>query len=194
MGNIFIYIITGICLLAPYGYFGQDTVNGILFLLISMFSLLFVKRIKGNKVYLLAYILMVLVGVISLFNSSLTIETLQGLSLYFSGLMLYIAFTFYKEKEVDIIKISTYIIAISALYYVVIQGSILNGGVLKDRIDGNIGYANSYALIMLIGLYFNKIREENSIKEMLDIIFITGLLFTGSRNSLLYLGIFVIID
>lgn len=194
MKNILLYIITGFCIIAPYGYFGQDKVNGIIFSIITLFSLFFLKEIKGNKKYIGAYLFMVIAGVISLFTSGITIESLQGLSLYISGLLLYIVYTNSKDSEMDILKVATFVIALSALYYVVVEGSILSGGVIKDRIDGNIGYANTYALIMIVGLYFNRIREDDTLKDIINIVLIIGALFTGSRNTLLYLGIYILLD
>ena len=194
MRNIFLYIMTAIIFLAPYKYMNQDNVNGILILIVATFSVFALKKIKGNKTYLVSILVLGIVSVLSLFRTSLTIDSLQGVAIYISLIILYLIFSYYKDDEEKLLKILTYTIAVGAVFYIVLQGAISKGGILEGRIDGNIGYANSYALVMIIALYFNRIRERDSLKEILDIVFVLGLLFTGSRNSLLYLVIFLIID
>ena len=185
---------TAIIFLAPYKYMNQDNVNGILILIVATFSVFALKKIKGNKAYLISVLILGIVSVLSLFSTSLTIDSLQGVAIYISLIILYLIFSYYKDDEEKLLKILTYAISIGSILYIVLQGAISKGGILEGRIDGNIGYANSYALVMIIALYFNRIRERDSLKEILDIVFVLGLLFTGSRNSLLYLVIFLIID
>lgn len=194
MKNIFLYIMTAIIFLAPYKYMNQDNVNGILILIIAAFSVFTLKKIKGNKTYLISVSILGIVAIVSLIKTSLTIDSLQGVAIYISLIILYLIFSYFKDDEEKLLKILTYTIAIGSIFYIVLQGAISKGGILEGRIDGNIGYANSYALVMIIALYFNRIRERDSLKEILDIVFVLGLLFTGSRNSLLYLVIFLIID
>ena len=194
MKNIFLYIMTAIIFLAPYKYMNQDNVNGILILIIAAFSVFTLKKIKVNKTYLISVSILGIVAIVSLIKTSLTIDSLQGVAIYISLIILYLIFSYFKDDEEKLLKILTYTIAIGSIFYIVLQGAISKGGILEGRIDGNIGYANSYALVMIIALYFNRIRERDSLKEILDIVFVLGLLFTGSRNSLLYLAIFLIID
>lgn len=185
---------TAIIFLAPYKYMNQDNVNGILILIVAAFAVFALKKIKGNKTYLISLLILGIVSILSLFKTSLTIDSLQGVAIYISLIILYLVFSYFKDDEEKLLKILTYIIAMGSIFYIVLQGAISKGGILEGRIDGNIGYANSYALVMIIALYFNRIRERDSLKEILDIVFVLGLLFTGSRNSLLYLAIFLIID
>ena len=194
MNNIFLYIMTVIIFLAPYKYMNQDNINGILILLVAIYGLVTLKKFKGNKIYLISISILGIVSILSLFITGLTIDSLQGVSLYISLISLYLIFSYFKDGEEKLLKVSTYVIAIGSIFYIVLQGAISKGGILEGRIDGNIGYANSYALVMIIALYFNRIREKDSLKEILDIVFVLALLFTGSRNSLLYLAIFVVID
>ena len=188
------YILIGIILLAPYKTLGQDNVNGIILGIISVFLLIAIKEIKVNKIYLISLMVMCSCAIISLMNTSLTIDSLQGLSLYIGSIILYIILVNFKDQENTILKIVTYVISASGIFYIIYQGAILKGGILENRIDGNVGYANSYALLMIIAIYFNKIREKDSVKELFDIVFIISILFTGSRNTLLYLGIFLLVD
>lgn len=192
--NYTLYILIGIILLAPYKILGQDNVNGIILGIISVFLLIAIKEIKVNKIYLISLLVMCTCGIISLINTSLTIDSMQGLSLYIGCIILYIILVNFKNQENTILKIVTYVIAASGIFYIIYQGAILKGGILENRIDGNVGYANSYALLMIIAIYFNKIREKDSVKELFDIVFIISILFTGSRNTLLYLGIFLLVD
>lgn len=197
MNNIrkyILYILVAIILIAPYKILGQDNVNGIILGIISVFLVVTIKEIKVNKIYLISLILMCISGILSLINTSITIDSMQGLSLYIGSIVLYIILSNFKNEENNILKVATYVISASAVFYIIYQGAILKGGILENRIDGNIGYANSYALLMIIALYFNRIRERDSLKELLDIILIILILYTGSRSTLLYLGIFLVVD
>lgn len=192
MKKILFYILAAIIFLAPYKYLEQDNVNGMLFGIIAVFSICILKDLKLNKRYGICLIIMTVISILTLTITSLTVESLQGLSLYLSLFLLYLIFVQFKEEEEDVLKITTYVMAANCVFYMIIQGAYFNGGILEGRIDGNIGYANTYALMMLIALYFNNIREKDSIKGILDLLFIQGVLLTGSRNTLLYLGLFAL--
>ncbi len=192
--NICLYIIIGIIFLAPYKYLGQDNVNAMIMGIIAIFAVFSIKKIKVNKKYMISIVAMGLLSVLTLIKTSLNIDSLQGISLYISAIIIYILICNFKEEEENILKLVTYVIAIGAIFYIAYEGAILKGGVLERRIDGNVGYANSYALLMIIGIYFNKVREKDFLKEILDMVFIIGIFLTGSRSTLLYLGIFFIID
>ena len=194
MKKILFYILAAIIFLAPYKYLEQDNVNGMLFGIIVVIFIFILKDIKLNRRYGICLSIMAVISILSLAITSLTVESLQGLSLYLSFFLLYLIFVQFKEKEEDVLKITTYIMAVNCVFYMIIQGAYFNGGILEGRIDGNIGYANTYALMMLIALYFNNIREKDSVKGILDLLFIQGVLLTGSRNTLLYLGIFALAD
>lgn len=193
MKNILFYILTAIIFLAPYKYVEQDNMNGMLFGIIAAFFICVLQSLKLNKRYGILLVIMVITSILSLTLTSLTVESLQGLSLYLSTFLLYFIFVEFKAKE-ELLKIITYVMAVNSVVYIIIQGAFYNGGILEGRIDGNVGYANTYALIMLIALYFNNIREKDSLKGILDLLFIQSILFTGSRNTLLYLGIFALVD
>ena len=192
--NYTLYVLIAIILIAPYKTLTQDNVNSMMLGVITVFSFFVIKEIKINKIYMIALLFMCSCGIISLLNTSFTIDAMQGLSLYISIIVLYTILVNFKNDENSIIRLVTYTIAISSIFYIIYQGAILKGGILENRIDGNIGYANTYALIMIIALYFNKIRKRDSVKELFDIIFVISILFTGSRNTLIYLALFVIID
>ena len=194
MKNILFYILTAIIFLAPYKYVEQDNMNGMLFGIIAAFFICVLQSLKLNKRYGILLVIMVITSILSLTLTSLTVESLQGLSLYLSTFLLYFIFVEFKAKEEELLKIITYVMAVNSVVYIIIQGAFYNGGILEGRIDGNVGYANTYALIMLIALYFNNIREKDSLKGILDLLFIQSILFTGSRNTLLYLGIFALVD
>lgn len=190
----FLFILISVVLLAPYKSWGQDNVNGVMIGIISLFILFLVKEIKVNIKYSIALIILNAVALLSFVNTSFTIDSLQGMSLYMALFLFFIIFIRFKDEEQRINRLITYVISGSALFYIIYQGAILKGGILESRIDGNIGYANSYALVMLVGIYFNRIREKDSLKEVFDILLIIAIFFTGSRNTLLYLGIFFIVD
>ena len=190
----FLFILISVVLLAPYKSWGQDNVNGAMIGIISLFILFLVKEIKVNIKYSIALIILNAVALLSFVNTSFTIDSLQGMSLYMALFLFFIIFIRFKDEEQRINRLITYVISGSALFYIIYQGAILKGGILESRIDGNIGYANSYALVMLVGIYFNRIREKDSLKEVFDILLIIAIFFTGSRNTLLYLGIFFIVD
>lgn len=79
-------------------------------------------------------------------------------------------------------------VGILAIYYILVQGIYYN-----IRIYGNVGYANSYALLLLIGIYFNRIREEDKFVDILEMIFMLGIFFTGSRTTLVLLILYLFI-
>ena len=126
---------TAIIFLAPYKYMNQDNVNGILILIIAAFSVFTLKKIKGNKTYLISVSILGIVAIVSLIKTSLTIDSLQGVAIYISLIILYLIFSYFKDDEEKLLKILTYTIAIGSIFYIVLQGAISKGGILEGRID-----------------------------------------------------------
>ncbi|WP_242655235.1 O-antigen ligase family protein [Clostridium cellulovorans] len=146
-----------------------------------------------NKKYFFILLSISVFAIISLFFTNSLTQSMQGLAIYVGSVIFYIILEDGKEEKANIINWSTYALALSSLFYIFIQGAILKGGVLANRIDGNIGYANTYALLLLVGVYFNNIRENKFLSDIIEIILIIGVLFTGSRSTLFYLGIYVLL-
>lgn len=53
-------------------------------------------------------------------------------------------------------------------------------------------YSNSYALVLLIAIYLNSIRESDIFTDHIETILIIGLLFTQSRTTLILLIVYFI--
>lgn len=179
-------------MLIPYGILFQDYANTIICLAAAIYIAVFVKEIRGNKKYILLMTSLLIVGIVSLLFTNSLISSLEGLTVYINALLFYIIFADCKSCEDISISTIVYSTAASSLFYIILQGAVLKGGVLKGRIDGNIGYANSYALLLLIGIFLNELMEENKFKDLIQIILTIGIFYTGSRNTLLYLAIYII--
>lgn len=92
-----------------------------------------------------------------------------------------------KDRD-DILRKMLIVLGGLAVYFIVVQGIYFD-----VRIYGNIGYANSYALLLLIGIYLNNIREKDNLTDTLEMIFILGIFFTGSRTTFILLLFYIVI-
>lgn len=182
-----------ITILIPYKLLFQDYANSIILLIGSVYLLLFVKQLIVNRKYLVILLSITIFAIISLFFTNSLTQSMQGLAIYIGAVIFYIILEDGKKEKDNIINWATYALALSALFYIFIQGAILKGGVLANRIDGNIGYANTYALLLLVGVYFNNLREKKLLSDIIEIILIIGVLFTGSRSTLFYLGVYLML-
>lgn len=186
---------------------------GIVFILIVDKHLFFLKGNKMDKVYLLCLLLLSVFGIASIFQTNNVTKTLNGICIYLSAVVYYILFStlIYCEnnKECDvknrknkrklsnfentdleksIVKTLLYCSSTASLIFVVYQGVFL-----KLRIYGNLGYANSYALIILIMLILNELYISDKTYVVFQITYILAIIYTGSRNTLFYFGVFIII-
>lgn len=173
--------------LIPYTYLGEEasavflTLVGIIYLLIKKVNI----KIEDN--YLLLLALNIILGLSFIFFSKDYFTSLNSLFLLVLPLIFYIIFLNNIENKDHILKCLLYCIVISSLVFIIIQGSFYN-----KRIDGNLGYANTYALLLLIALFLNEIIETN-FYNLFQLIIFTGIIYTSSRNTLVYLAIFIVL-
>lgn len=171
----------------PYNIIGEElgtvimTVVGIIYLFKKSKN-----SLKINKVYLIVIMTLLFSGIVSFLFSINYINSLNGIMIYVNVIIFYFVFMLQKNEKRQLFKYATYIISIFAVIFIIYQGVIL-----KQRIYGNIGYANTYALILLCNLYFNEFYEDNKIYIPIQVVSILGILYTGSRNTLIWVLIFV---
>lgn len=174
----------------PYNSTGVNFGN-LIIIFISLLYLLFVKKIKVNKNICLLSAIFFLIGVLSIFISNNSINSISGLSTYLSPLVFYFIWQNILKDEIKernkIIAQIGYIITISASMYILLQCGIKN-----LRVYGNISYANTYALILLIGMYINNINKYSKYRNICEIVLLIGIFSTGSRTTLIYLAIYMI--
>ena len=212
-------ILTAFIILFPYTITNEEKAAP-LFLIVGIICILILDRrqsiLKNNnldKVYLIYLLFLIIFAITSIFQTNNVTKTLNGLCIYLCAFVYYILFSVLisgdKNKSYDvkirkniskgsitkeinlkeiILKTLLYCSAVSSLIFVIYQG-----GVLKLRIYGNLGYANSYALIILIMLILNELFKLHKTYVFFQITFILTLILTGSRNTLFYFGIFIII-
>lgn len=151
------------------------------------------KKLLVNKI--IFYILLILISIITFTNIFLIKnfnEGLSGLFLYINMLLYYICFTIFYKKNTSKEKVHLYIS--STITSLCILFFFTQRLFYSIRIYGNIGYANSYALLLLFAIYINRLRKNDIFSMPYEIILITGILFTGSRTTLILLFIYILIS
>lgn len=176
-------------LVFPYNITGFNFGNliimflGIIFLLVS-------KKIMGNICLILIMIFYALSGIISVLFIDASINSISGLSTYFAPIIFYLIWNNILNREDSegetILKYIVYILGISSLVFILIQCEIKN-----LRVYGNVSYANTYALILLIGIYLNTIVNDRKYKNIIEIIFFIGIFATGSRTTIACLIVYI---
>lgn len=139
-------------IIIPYGIFGFNLVNLIL-LILPLIYLRKSKVIYGDKMFMIIWGCYFISAIISLFISSNNIVSIVGISTYFSLGIFYITFNSIMKNDVQkqkILTIMVWLLAILTIGFIILQWIIFD-----VRISGNITYANSYALMLLIGIYIN---------------------------------------
>lgn len=186
--------------LMPYAVIGEGAGSIILGLIGSLYILLkarelsfFNEGLEENKLinilYIFTLIFLVICGILSMFFSNNLISSLNGLVIYINGLLYYFIFWNMRNKKDKILKYSVYTIVLSGIFFSIYQGIILN-----KRIDGNIGYANTYALLLLISLYINEITKNKYFYRSIQILLMLAIFFTGSRTTFILMIIYVILN
>ncbi|GFZ33976.1 hypothetical protein CSC2_45020 [Clostridium zeae] len=172
--------------LIPYTVIGFEVGNVLLPLVAIIYIALYVKKVALNRNIIIALVILFLLAVISLV-SNFNFLALGGISLYLSPIFYYVIYCSLKEnkRKDDIMKYTVYIMAAVSLVSVIYETMYL-----KLRVFGLFGYANTFALSLLILIHINNIRKEDFYKTTIDIIFITAIFFTGSRNTFLCLVIY----
>ena len=185
MFEIFISILPFII---PTSIIGDNLSYLITSLLGIIFIVINIKKLKENRYFYLLIGSWVLIFITQLFISPY-IESISGSFLYLNMPIYYLIYSYLFRKEGKDIIFKNILISISIICTI----SIIYQGIYRGvRIFGNIGYANSYSLLLLIGLYLNKIREKDTLTDLFDLIFLVGILYTGSRTTLLILVIFIV--
>jgi tetratricopeptide (TPR) repeat protein len=172
--------------LFPYTMLGEETGAHVLLAVLTLFFLLTKKdeRLTVNRGFLFLLLSMSVLSLISVFFSVNPIRSLYGVSLAGTALLSYLAFR--KEEQDQFIRYSVYSITLLALFSIIYQG-IFRG----MRIYGNFGYANTYALVLFIGLVFTERLKDKKLDFFIKLILITALLYTGDRTMLFCLIVWV---
>ena len=170
----------------PYTVIGFEAGNILLPLAAILYIALYIRKASLNKNIIIALITIVLLAIISLINK-FNFLSLGGISLYLTPIFYYVIYCSLKEnkRKDDIMKYTVYIMVTFSLISVIYEGMYL-----KLRVFGLFGYASTFALSLLILVHINNIRKEDFYKTTIDIIFITSILFTGSRNIFLWLALY----
>ena len=184
----FLAVIIFIINLIPYFILSEGFISSTILLIgvIYIFKRKFKIFIDG---YILICLLTSIMGIISLKQSMNIISSIEGIAIYLCGIIFYYIFYNLKDKKEYVYDLFVYSFTIGVLVFTGIQGIVMN-----KRVDGNIGYANTYAILIIVSLYINRIRQNDKFKVLIEYILITGVLYTGSRYSLLFLGIFIVAE
>lgn len=186
--NGMIYLLLIAILLMPYGTLGQEF-SSVILCAISL--IVFIKHkndIVVDKWFISIMLGLIFTGLVSLIFTNNFTKTLSGLTIFINAAVIYIIFLQYKCNSMKILKCIVYTLAISSMMVIIYQG-----GIYKIRVDGNIGYANTYGLVLLIGLYLSEIIERNRFTWLIQVSLMLGIIYTQSRNTLIYLVIYLII-
>jgi O-antigen ligase len=186
--------------LMPYAAIGEGSGSVILGLIGSLYILFRTRKLlcysedlRENKsiniLYIFMLMLLMVLAVISLFFSNNLISSLNGLFIYINALLYYFVFWSMRDKKDKILKYSLYTVVLSGVFFSIYQGIILN-----ERIDGNIGYANTYALLLLISLYINEIIETKYFHKSIQILLMLAIFFTGSRTTFILMTIYIVLN
>ncbi|GKU27222.1 hypothetical protein CFOLD11_40490 [Clostridium folliculivorans] len=175
--------------LIPYTVIGFEAGNILLPLVAILYIAIYVKKVALNRNIIIALVILFLLAVISLV-SNFNFLALGGVNLYLSPILYYVIYCSLKEdkRKDDIMKYTVYIMAVVSFASVIYQGIYLN-----LRVFGLFGYANTFALSLLILIHINNVRKEDYYSTTIDIIFITSMFFTGSRNTFLWLAIYSVV-
>ena len=186
---VFKLIIVIVPFIIPYMIIGENLGNLILSFIATIFLILNKEKISINKKYFYTLIFLNIIAVASLFLSDVYLESISGLSSYFNLLVYYLVLSVVLKDKEKILKNIVLVVSVVCIYSIIVQGLYFD-----TRIYGNIGYANSYGLILLISFYLNKIRIKDIWTSYVDMILILGIFFTGSRTTLVLLGVFLVVE
>lgn len=187
---IFEYILFVIIAIFPYILVGQDIGAVLLFLLCSIYLIqkrknLILPRTKLVYAYLLFYL-----SFIPSFMISKNIEkSFEGVFIYLDLFMFYLFIINSKLDHQKLLKILYHLFTLLSFVSIVYQG--LYQGI---RITGNLTYANSFALILLIGFILSDVLQKSKKMFWQRFIFILGIVFTGSRSTFIFLALYILIN
>lgn len=182
-------IIIGILpFIIPSSVLKENFASLLLFLLGSIYIIKNKNKVKENKYFYTLFIMWILIIICQIIISPY-IESISGSFLYMNMGIYYLVYGSvlrYENKD-EILKYILISIAALSIFYIIYHG--LYQGI---RIFGNIGYANSYAVLHLVGLYLNRIRLKDKSTDIIEIILFIGLLFTGSRTTIILSLIYIV--
>lgn len=186
IGDIIIGVLPFI---VPYTILGEN-LGGIILAIAACIYLFFnKKKSKINRTFLYIIATLNIIAILSLVFVSLSFESFSGYIIYFNMIIYYLVYTRVNDENQGMNKYIVRINTVICMFYIIYQGLFL-----KVRMYGNIGYANTYALILLISIFLNKINKEEIYKNEIEMILIIGLLFTGSRTTLILLVLYYFIE
>jgi O-antigen ligase len=157
---------------------------GILYLIKNKNTIKYYKEIK--YIYL-SQIAIVLFAFLSLLHTSVFLQSLSESFIYLDVLIYFIIALNVKEKS-KVINPLVITAALSSAFFSLYQGIHLN-----TRISGTLGYANSYALLLLCALFLSETLEDGKMILFSKMFLMLGIIFTGSRNTFFYLAVYLII-
>lgn len=147
------------------------------------------SNFKINKTIFRLITSITLLALFDIFKFDL-MSSIAGIFLYLSLLVYYLIFTNMDQKQKNIIINNS---KIFILIYTAIA-IIIEGVILRVRVDGLMEYANTFSLILLVFLYLNRINpfNKNNLNTVYEITLMTGILFSQSRGTFIYLIIYII--
>jgi O-antigen ligase len=184
MKNVAWLVILTILLVFPYQFFGEEA--GTHFFLSSlMLYFMAKKRITindSNKGYIFLLLSLMLYAAVAAFISVNPIRSLYGVSLYACMLLAFLLANEFQEEAFMkyFVYLSSILAAIASFY----QGFFLE----QMRIYGNLGYANTYALILLISFILSDIYKNIKGQFYIKIILVIAVMLTGDRVAIILLG------
>jgi O-antigen ligase len=177
----------------PYVKLFQDYANTIILMLALIYIVFFVKRFNFEKVTFCCLIGILIFAIFHVFDNNSFMESIQNLSIYGTAAVFYIIFMDARDQQEFLLKVVVYAVTFNAIYYSVVQGGLFNGGVQEfQRIDGNLGYPNAYAVVLLAALYFNRLRKEEWTTYIVYVVLGCSIFYTGSRAMLIFLAVFML--
>lgn len=185
--TIFNTIMLVIVAIIPVTMLGYNLSNWILILLGVIF--LFKSRPKSiNKSFIIMTLSLTIWSIVSIIINGMKIDQIGSMSFYVIIPIYYLVFEAMSEniknKDINITLIISAVVALGYIFYV--------GVYYGARVYGNLGYANSYALLMLIFININCTYNTEKFSKILNIIYIITILFTGSRTTLILLLINIV--
>jgi hypothetical protein len=184
MKNIALLVILTILLAFPYQFFGEEAGTHFFFssLLLYFMAKKKIKMNHSNKGYIFLLLFLMLYAAVVAIISVNPIRSLYGVSLYACMLL---AFLIAKDFQEEIFM--KYFIYISSILAAI--ASFYQGFVEQIRIYGNLGYANTYALVLSISFILSHIYENIKGRFYIKIILVLAIMLTGDRVAIILLGV-----
>ena len=187
---IYDIIVSVLPIIIPYIVLGENLTN-IILSITAMLYIIFNKKYIAtvNKLFLSTILCLIVSALLSIVIIDNNLYALSGISVYFNILMYYIVFRKIINKNKSNKTIIEYIVKISAVVCCI--SVVCEEIIVHKRLIGNIGYANTYGLILFVMIVFNDIIKLNH-KSLINKIFILGILSTSSRTTLAILILYTI--